>query len=99
MEYIKHWCVGDPTYGTPGKSDNLGLTRQFLHSYFIEFLHPRTQATKSFLAPLPNDLREVLHKLEDRRIGLTEEGAVILEQYCQTNYAGSLQQVDSFSKI
>lgn len=99
MEYIKHWCVGDPTYGTPGKSDNLGLTRQFLHSYFIEFLHPRTQATKSFLAPLPNDLREVLHKLEDRRIGLTEEGAAILEQYCQTNYAGPISQVDSFSKI
>jgi len=33
MEYINHWVVGDQTYGNPGKSSNLGLCRQFLHSY------------------------------------------------------------------
>ncbi|MFR7747349.1 MAG: RluA family pseudouridine synthase [Eggerthellaceae bacterium] len=83
MEYIKHWCVGDPQYGTPGKADNLGLTRQFLHSYFIEFDHPKTHETLSFLAPLPDDLRDVLHKLYDRRIGLTEDGKEVLKLYCE----------------
>lgn len=82
MEYIKHWCVGDPTYGTPGKSDNLGLTRQFLHSYFIEFEHPRTGETMSFLAPVPADLRDVLRKLSNRRIGLTADGREVLAHYC-----------------
>ena len=83
MEYIKHWCVGDPTYGTPGKADNLGLHRQFLHSYFIEFTHPKTQQTLNFLAPFPEDLREVMHKLRDRRIGLTDAGREVLKQYCE----------------
>lgn len=83
MEYIRHWCVGDPTYGTPGKADNLGLTRQFLHSYFLEFEHPRIGEVMQFLAPVPQDLRAVLHSLKDRRIGLTEDGREVLHQYCE----------------
>lgn len=81
MEYIKHWCVGDPTYGTPGKAESLGLTRQFLHSYFIEFMHPRTGEPLEFLAPMPDDLLGVLRQLEDRRIGLTDAGREVLADY------------------
>lgn len=81
MEYIKHWCVGDPMYGTPGKADNLGLTRQFLHSYFVEFEHPRSGEVLSFYAPLPQDLQDTLDKLKDRRIGLTEFGRDVLANY------------------
>lgn len=103
MEYIKHWCVGDPMYGTPGKADNLGLHRQFLHSYFIEFTHPKAKEVLSFLAPLPQDLRDVMHKLEGRRIGLTDAGREVLEQYCTQGRGVAdqvdISQVDSFSHI
>lgn len=81
MEYINHWCVGDPLYGTPGKSDNLGLQRQFLHSYFIEFTHPQTKSELSFLAPLSRDLQKVLSNLFNRRMGLTERGKEVLKSY------------------
>lgn len=83
MEYIRHWCVGDPMYGTPGKADNLGLTRQFLHSYFIEFEHPVTGEILSFVAPVPEDLSGVLHQLQERRIGLTDSGRDVLKLYCE----------------
>ena len=54
-----------------------------MHSYFIEFTHPKTQQTLNFLAPFPEDLREVMHKLRDRRIGLTDAGREVLKQYCE----------------
>lgn len=94
MDYIKHWCVGDPTYGAPGKSDDLGLKRQFLHSYFIEFVHPRTRETMSFLAPLPADLKSTLAKLSDRSAGLTDEGKSVMADYAP---ALGVAAKDSFS--
>lgn len=103
MEYIRHWCVGDPMYGTPGKADNLGLTRQFLHSYFIEFEHPRTGETLEFLAPVPADLQGTLNKLSERRIGLTGFGREVLAKYCAEGRGVCLPegceptQVESFS--
>lgn len=108
MEYIKHWCVGDQTYGTPGKSDNLSLKRQFLHSYFIEFEHPKTGNVMSFLAPVPQDLREVLHKLQNRRIGLTSEGREVLRRYLDegrgidellSESGKTREEIDSFTFI
>ncbi len=103
MEYIKHWCVGDPTYGTPGKANNLGLDRQFLHSYFIEFMHPRTNETLCFVAPFPDDLREVLYQLSERRIGLTDVGSEVLKLYVEhdTSHAECFNQasLDSFSYL
>ena len=97
MEYIKHWVVGDQTYGTPGKSDNLGLCRQFLHSYFIEFEHPRTGDELSFIAPLPDDLALALSKLADRRIGLTERGREVLA--CYQEKCGVTIERESFALI
>lgn len=97
MEYIKHWVVGDQTYGTPGKSDNLGLCRQFLHSYFIEFQHPRIDDELSFMAPLPDDLVNALAKLADRRIGLTSRGKEVLDAY-QEN-CGITDERESFALV
>lgn len=94
MDYIKHWCVGDPTYGAPGKSDELGLKRQFLHSYFIEFVHPRTRETMSFLAPLPSDLKSTLARVSDRSAGLTDEGKAVMAEYAR---AQGVTDKDSFS--
>ncbi len=65
MEYIKHPCVGDPVYGWQ-KKDNLGLTRQFLHSYKLAFTHPVTHERMEFEDTLPADLQEVLDALSAR---------------------------------
>ena len=65
MEYIKHPCVGDPTYGWD-KRDNLGLERQFLHSYRLDFTHPVTGERMHFEDTLPQDLQEALDALEER---------------------------------
>lgn len=97
MEYIKHWVVGDQTYGTPGKSDNLGLCRQFLHSYSIEFQHPRIDDVLSFMAPLPDDLVNALSRLVDRRIGLTPHGKEVLDAY-QEN-CGITEERESFALV
>lgn len=53
--------VGDTVYGK--KKNALGLTRQFLHAWKIAFTLPRTGRAVSFTAPLPNELRAVLHQL------------------------------------
>jgi len=95
MEYIKHPVVGDPTYGTQGKRDELGLTRQFLHSYFIEFEHPLSHETLAFTSLLPEDLQEALSTLAERRIGLTEHGREVLADII--NDKGLDETIDSFA--
>ena len=90
-------------YGTPGKADNLGLTRQFLHSYFVEFEHPRTGEVMEFLAPVPTDLQDTLRKLQNRRIGLTDAGREVLLSTAVRAEASSFlegktaEEVDSFT--
>ena len=45
MQYAKHPLVGDPVYTANGPKDaraQLGLKRQFLHSFRIRFTHPET---------------------------------------------------------
>ncbi len=54
---IDHPVAGDPTYGTPGRH---GLTRQFLHSHRLGFVHPGTGEVVSFESPLPEDLETAL---------------------------------------
>ena len=65
MEYIKHPCVGDPVYGWK-KKDNLGLERQFLHSYKVDFTHPATGERLHFEDSLPDDLQAVIDALKAR---------------------------------
>lgn len=101
MEYIKHCVVGDPVYGTTGKADNLGLTRQFLHSYFLEFTHPVTDNSMAFLAQLPEDLRLALSTLTSRSLGLTEAGKEVLATYdaMQTKSFAAVEEVMSWEII
>lgn len=58
LAFLKHPVVADPVYGK--KRNELGLTRQFLHAWRIEFRHPISQASLTFTAPLPEDLRIAL---------------------------------------
>ncbi len=74
MNYIKHACVGDPVYGAGHENVQLGLDRQFLHSYRLEFDHPVTKEHLAFSDALPDDLHRALCSIEDRSHGLTEAG-------------------------
>lgn len=74
MAYIKHPCVGDPVYGSRRSGADLGLERQFLHSYSLQFDHPITGEPMSFIDPLPRDLSTCLGSLESLSCGRTEAG-------------------------
>lgn len=77
MEFAKHPLVGDPMY-TAGAPSNprasLGLDRQFLHSFRLDFAHPATGEELSFCDGLPADLQEALASISDRSRGRTEAG-------------------------
>ena len=77
LQYTRHPLVGDPVYVANGPKDpraQLGLERQFLHSYSIRFDHPMTGEELSFADNLPRDLREALDGLAPRSRGLTDAG-------------------------
>ena len=52
MSYINHPILGDDLYGS---TSNL-ITRQALHAYKIEFVHPITKKNMVIESPLPYDL-------------------------------------------
>lgn len=71
MEYAKHPLVGDPLYTAnrpKHESANLGLQRQFLHSFRLALDHPTTGETLHFDDGLPEDLQNVLDRLSDRKM-------------------------------
>lgn len=77
MQYAKHPLVGDPVYTANGPKDaraQLGLKRQFLHSFRIRFAHPETSEELEFADNLPRDLDEALRSLSDRSRGMTDAG-------------------------
>jgi 23S rRNA pseudouridine1911/1915/1917 synthase len=79
LDYIGHACVGDPLYGNQSRPKaQLGLERQFLHSYKLEFTHPLTGEQLSFLDPLPPDLTEALTRIEAESMGRTPAGEELL---------------------
>ena len=57
LEYAKHPLVGDPAYtsGAPSApAADLGLDRQFLHSFQLSFQHPVTGEGLRFADNLPS---------------------------------------------
>lgn len=82
MQYAKHPVVGDPAYTAHGPRDgraNLGLERQFLHSYRLGFKHPVSGEELRFADNLSPDLQRVLDGLAERSRGKTEEGRRVAE--------------------
>lgn len=70
MESVKHSLVGDQTYSGSKKTAPKDLNnetknfianfpRQALHSYKINFIHPRSQKEMSFEIKLPDDLMQL----------------------------------------
>jgi 23S rRNA pseudouridine1911/1915/1917 synthase len=77
MQYIKHPVVGDPAYTAHAPRDSraqLGLERQFLHSYKLALSHPITGKPLEFEDHLARDLQSVLDKLCTREYTTTHEG-------------------------
>ena len=82
MQYTRHPIVGDPVYNAHGPRDaraQLGLRRQFLHSYSIAFEHPTTGEPMAFADNLPQDLQEALDALAERSLGKTDAGREVAE--------------------
>lgn len=58
---LGHPVVGDDVYGKAVK----GLNGQLLHSYSLEFAHPRTGEAMAFNIDLPEHFKEYLKKLKE----------------------------------
>lgn len=83
MSYIGHPVVGDPLYGRGSEAVNLGLDRQFLHSWSLALDHPHTGAHLAFTDCLTWELEDALEGIQERSMGRTphgEEVASKLEQ-------------------
>ena len=78
MRHINHPLVGDPLYGKGTDRQNLGLTRQFLHSWRVRFEHPVTGAPVEVSDELPWDLAAALEEIADRSDGRTAAGEEIV---------------------
>ena len=74
MRHIGHSLVGDQLYGRGDDRVNLGLRRQFLHSWHVRFDHPVTGETVELADRLPDDLLDVLESLKERSMGRTAAG-------------------------
>jgi 23S rRNA pseudouridine1911/1915/1917 synthase len=74
MAYIKHPVVGDQLYGARRPKADLGLERQFLHSYRLSLEHPITGEALEFVDPLPEDLARILAGIDDLSMSRTAAG-------------------------
>lgn len=75
MAHIKHPIVGDAVYGKNKSVGNKGINeelhsatlkfkRQALHAYYLELPHPVTGEKTTFCADLPEDMRDLIKRLE-----------------------------------
>ena len=85
MRHIGHPVVGDQLYGISSKrarrgDRDLGLRRQFLHSWHVAFDHPATGEHLVLADALPEDLSRVMRGLAGRSMGRTETGENICSQ-------------------
>jgi 23S rRNA pseudouridine1911/1915/1917 synthase len=79
MSYIKHPVVGDQLYGISRVKANLGLERQFLHSYRLQLTHPATGEELLFVDPPAEDLTELLGRIAEYSTGRTPAGHEVLD--------------------
>jgi 23S rRNA pseudouridine1911/1915/1917 synthase len=64
LAFLGFPLAGDTLYGH--KSGTLPLDRQFLHAYQLTFALPSTGEERTFTAPVPEDLQQVLDWLNSR---------------------------------
>ena len=69
--------LGDPTYGgnKVGAIHDIIIPRVMLHAKVLGFIHPISQQTMNFIAPMPTDMAEIVSQLRGmRKIGTTDTG-------------------------
>ncbi|MGC4106518.1 MAG: RluA family pseudouridine synthase [Thermomicrobiales bacterium] len=74
LQFIRHAVVGDDVYGgelAMRVAEEIGLKRQFLHAAELGLTLPNGER-KLFKAPLPDDLRNALVRLEETQAPLEE---------------------------
>jgi 23S rRNA pseudouridine1911/1915/1917 synthase len=59
--WMKHPVVGDTLYGY--RRQRIPLDRQFLHAHKLRFQLPATGETREFIAPLPEELQQILDQM------------------------------------
>lgn len=70
LQAINHPVLGDDTYSSSRYDDNsaptteLGLHRPFLHAAALTFRHPVSEQQVHFESELPEDLKEILSRLQ-----------------------------------
>jgi 23S rRNA pseudouridine1911/1915/1917 synthase len=69
FQFIGHPVLGDDIYGKKPGKELTELTgyeppRVLLHARELSFVHPRTEEPMTFEAPLPEDFREALRRLQ-----------------------------------
>lgn len=90
MAEVGHPLLGDPTYGAPWP-DREWAKRVFLHSYCTKFREPFTDRWFEAISPLPQDLGELLEKLNLTR---NWEQAPKLSRRNHPSLHGCLKQYD-----
>ena len=64
LKFIGHPVVGDKVYGVRKEKNPLvTISRQALHSHYLQITHPATNEVMSFTSPLPEDIKEQLSGL------------------------------------
>lgn len=80
MAYIDHHVVGDQMYGLGDEQKNLGLSRQFLHSWKLSFDHPVSKERIEITDELPKDLKSIYNTLEAYSLGKTAYGKKVFSE-------------------
>lgn len=80
MAYIHHPVVGDQLYGRAAQPADLGLDRQFLHSWSLRFAHPATGQAMEFEDPPTWELMEALESIGQTSMGRTPRGREVMER-------------------
>lgn len=94
MRFIHHCIVGDPAYGSHGRTEQLGMQRQWLHSYRLAFEHPVTHQRFLFIDYLPDDLQASLDKLKDRSLGTTPFGDQVKADLQRARELGGILEIE-----
>lgn len=72
LSAVGHPLAGDARYGDFAfnrmLAERTGLRRLFLHARRVAFTHPVTERPVEILAPLPDELAQVLNRLTDKRL-------------------------------
>lgn len=63
LAHLGHPVLGDAFYGVK----TVGIDRQALHASEIGFVHPRSKEKMNFKAPLPEDFKDLILRLESQK--------------------------------